>query len=188
MNEMTSADLVTLIGSLLAFGGSLIVLFVNRREAAARMKSLETQDKKIEVETDGEYQRQINDLVLKNGELFTHMETMRATYEKRLDDLEKMYEKKLQDLEKTLDVERLQNEKTTLRMSRDIMNLQNDLRTQNDALQSERERNIQLMRQMQYQEEIHKNELHRVSSDLKDVKRQTGKLPLPPEREKKETI
>jgi hypothetical protein len=135
------------IGSLLLFIGSLITLYVNRRTLSANAKA-------TEADTDGKYQDQIDKLVRRNGELFEKMEAMRESYDQ-----------KLEALEKTLELERIASEETVRRMSRDIMNLQNDLRI-------ERERNLSLMKQLDRQ-----NDDQRIVKE--DVKRITGKLPLP---------
>lgn len=144
------------IGSILSFLGTLLVIYFNRRELAARITNIQANTKKTEVETDGQYQTQINLLISKNAELFEKMEAMRINYEEKMDALERMLEE-----------ERQQSEKIIKRMSLDIYNLQNDLRV-------ERERSLSLVKQIEKQNE-------RMSEVKKDVKRITGELPLPPE-------
>jgi chromosome segregation ATPase len=136
--------------------GVLITIWFNRRELAARVANIKADTKKTEVETDGQYQLQIDHLIRKNAELFEKMEEMRINYENKMDALEKM-----------LEDERQQSEKIIKRMSLDIYNLQNDLRV-------ERERSLSLVKQIEKQNE-------RMTEVKKDVKRITGELPLPPE-------
>ena len=148
------------IGSILSFLGILITLWFSRKERVATVANINADTKKVEVETDGQYQSQINLLITKNAELFEKMEAMRITYENKMDALEKMLEE-----------ERQQSEKIIKRMSLDIYNLQNDLRI-------ERERSLSLVKQIDKQNE-------RMSEVKKDVKRITGELPLPSEPTRK---
>lgn len=148
------------IGAILSFLGVLITIWFNRRELAAKIANIDADTKKMEVETGGQYQSQINLLITKNGELFEKMEEMRINYEQKMDALEKMLEE-----------ERQQSEKIIKRMSLDIYNLQNDLRV-------ERERSLSLLKQIDKQNE-------RMVEVKNDVKRITGKLPTPPEPTRK---
>lgn len=182
---MTPIEIIITIiggGSLLSFVGSLITLIANRREAKARTLNIQTLTENIKVQSDklqaekeklaseigAEYQHQINELVIRNGELFEKMEAQRIAYEKRLDDLEQLYEKR-----------EIDNEKTIHRLSRDITHLQDELRTDREALQSERKRAVMLEEQLQIQSRSHAEELKKFKSDMEVVKLKTGKMPLP---------
>jgi Skp family chaperone for outer membrane proteins len=144
------------IGSILSFLGILITIWFSRKELAAKVSNINANTRKTEVEIGGQYQAQIDHLIIKNAELFEKMEDMRISYENKMDSLEKMLEE-----------ERRESEKTIKRMSLDIYNLQNDLRI-------ERERSLSLVKQIERQGE-------RMSEVKKDVKRITGELPMPAE-------
>lgn len=132
------------VGSWLAFIGSLIVLYFNKRGNAAIADDTET-------ETSGKLQKQVNELVTRNGELWTTMETMRMTYEKKMDNLEDALEK-----------ERQQSALIIGRMNKDIVNLGEDLRI-------ERARSLELLRNQSAEMRVVKEDVNRI----------TGKLPLP---------
>ena len=144
------------IGAILAFIGSLIALFFNHRTAVATAQG-------IEVDTDGKYQEQINRLVKANGDLFAKIESMREMYEERIDAIEAL----LENERRARDKERQEYDAHVRGMTNDILNMKTELR-------AEQERN--------------RSAISRTRSELgvvkEDVRRITGPLPYPPDKEK----
>jgi chromosome segregation ATPase len=136
------------LGAILAFIGSLIAFIFNHRTTAAGAKA-------VEVDTDAKYQRQIDHLVQRNGELFEKIEAMREMYEDKIFTLETRLEKERQNADAI------------------IRGLKNDIANMRAELRSEQERNRSAISRTRTE----------IGEVKKDVKRITGPLPYPPDRE-----